>query len=98
MDSAVEGIAHEPFGEMPDGTEVTRCTLTNRRGSVARLIDLGATLTELWMPDRGETLGDVVLGFESVEAYAINAPYLRTCTGTPGTCSKTARAGTSSSA
>jgi aldose 1-epimerase len=71
----MEGVSCEPFGEMPDGTEVTRYSLTNRRGSVARLIDLGATLTELWVPDREGTPGDVVLGFESASAYLASAPY-----------------------
>lgn len=35
----------------------------------ARLINLGATLTELWTPDRHGRSADVVLGFADVAAY-----------------------------
>jgi len=62
-------IDREPFGVTRRGEDVARYTLTNHRGSRARLITLGATLTELWVPDRDGRLGDVVLGFDALEAY-----------------------------
>jgi aldose 1-epimerase len=65
----VEGIERDRFGSTRAGEPITRHTLTNRRGSRARLIDWGATLTDLWVPDRSGALGDVVLGFDTLEEY-----------------------------
>jgi aldose 1-epimerase len=72
----VQGISKKPFGVTARGEEVSCYTLTNRRDSVARWIDWGATLTELWIPDRAGVLGDVVLGFDSLEAYERNEPHV----------------------
>jgi hypothetical protein len=83
MDSAMGGSAHEPFGEMSDGIEVTRYALTNRCGSVARLIDLGATLTELWRASsarRREGLGQGGLAGTTVVAGAGCVPPPTRCT------------------
>jgi aldose 1-epimerase len=45
-------------------------TLTNARGSFARVAGYGATLLELRVPDRAGRLGNVVLGLDDVAAYA----------------------------
>lgn len=45
-------------------------TLTNARGSCARVATFGATLVELHVPDRDGRLGDIVLGFDDVAGYA----------------------------
>lgn len=71
----MEGVVRDGFGVASDGRPISRYTLTNRRGSRARVIDWGATLTELWVPDREGTLGDVVLGFDDFGAYERNEPY-----------------------
>lgn len=68
-------IERDRFGSTGAGEPVTRHTLTNRRGSRVRLIDWGATLTELWVPDRSGTLGDVVLGFDTLEEYEQSESY-----------------------
>ena len=65
----MEGISKTSFGVTRGGQEVSCYALTNRRHSVARLIDFGATLTELWVPDRDGVLGDVVLGFDELGDY-----------------------------
>jgi aldose 1-epimerase len=36
---------------------------------VAKVINYGATLTELWVPDRKQENGDVVLGFDELKGY-----------------------------
>ena len=43
---------------------------------VAKVTDYGATLTELWLPDRNGKLGDVVLGYERLEDYEAAPFYL----------------------
>lgn len=68
-------IAKAPFGTTAEGARVERYTLRNARGASARLITFGATLTELWMPDRRGELADVVLGFDNLRQYETQSPY-----------------------
>ena len=63
------------FGSLEDGTTVDMLTLKNARGATAKVITYGATLTELWIPDRNGKLGDVVLGFDKLPGYVENHPY-----------------------
>ncbi len=42
----------EKFGTTKDGREVTRYTLTNQNGMKVSFIDLGAVITNIWVPDR----------------------------------------------
>jgi len=60
------------FGSLEDGTTVDMLTLKNARGATAKVITYGATLTELWIPDRNEKLGDIVLGFDKLPGYVEN--------------------------
>jgi aldose 1-epimerase len=57
------------FGKTAEGAMVDLFTLKNKNGVVAKLITLGATVTELHVPDKNGKLADVVLGFESVKEY-----------------------------
>jgi len=57
------------FGKLENGTPVEMFTLTNAHGAVAKVITYGATLTELWVPDRSGKTGDVVLGFDELKGY-----------------------------
>jgi len=50
-------------------------TLINRNNVQAKVMTLGATLTELWVPDRDGNMADVVLGFSSLEPYLEEHPY-----------------------
>ena len=63
------------FGKMPDGTPVEQYTLTNGK-MTAKVITLGAAVTDLIVPDRSGKTGDVVLGFADLEGYlAPGNPY-----------------------
>jgi aldose 1-epimerase len=62
-------VETSPFGVLDDGTRVDAITLTSAHGAKARIITYGATLTELWIPDRAGKLDDVVLGYENVKPY-----------------------------
>jgi aldose 1-epimerase len=72
MEATVES---SPFGTLPDGTRIEMFTLTNAHGAIARVITYGATLTELWMPDRAGKMGDVVLGFDNLQGYLGKHPW-----------------------
>src|SRR5271170_1413730 len=69
-------VVKERFGVMPDGAAVDVYTLTNSHGLEARILNFGGILQSLRVPDRNGTLDDVVLGFDSLEPYFINEPYL----------------------
>ena len=63
------------FGTLPDERKVTRCTLRNNRGMEVDVIDFGAIITALRVPDRKREPGDVVLGFDNMEGYLGDHPY-----------------------
>ena len=68
-------ITQAPFGHLADGTAITRFTLSNANGLVAKIIDFGGIITELHAPDREGRLADVVLGFDTLDAYEGDNPY-----------------------
>ncbi|HEX7858926.1 MAG TPA: aldose epimerase family protein [Verrucomicrobiae bacterium] len=74
-------IQEENFGTLPDGGAVKRYTLTNRNGLVAKLIEYGAILTELQVPDRNGKMGNVVAGFDNLEQYLGGHPFFGATTG-----------------
>jgi aldose 1-epimerase len=63
------------FGTLDDGTAIGLYRLKNAKGSTAKVISYGASLTELWMPDRSGKLGDVVLGFDNLQGYTGKHPW-----------------------
>jgi len=69
------GVEHEAFGKLEDGTVIEVFTLRNSRGASARVITYGATLTNLWVPDRKGVEGDVVLGFDDLKGYLGDHPH-----------------------
>jgi aldose 1-epimerase len=68
-------IEKDKFGATVDGVTVDRYALRNARGLTVRLITYGATVTELWTPDRNGKLADIVLGFDRLAPYEGNHPY-----------------------
>ncbi|MHC4474501.1 MAG: aldose epimerase family protein [Planctomycetota bacterium] len=68
-------IQRQTFGKMSDGTEVELYTLTNANGVRARIMTYGAIVVSLEVPDRDGKLGDIVLGFDSLEEYLKDHPY-----------------------
>ncbi len=72
------------FGKLQDGREVHKYTLTNKAGASAEIIDYGAILVSLRVPDRHGKLGDVVLGYDNVQAYANGTAYFGAIVGRYG--------------
>jgi aldose 1-epimerase len=62
-------VEKSTFGKLDDGTVIDMYTLKNATGATAKIITYGATLTELWVPDRSGKAGDVVLGFDNLKDY-----------------------------
>lgn len=64
------------FGILPSGKEASLYTIQNNR-ITACISDFGATLVNLWVPDKAGNLADVVLGHDCVADYVGDA----TCMG-----------------
>lgn len=56
------------FGNLPDGRSVHSVTISDGTIS-AEILDYGATLRSLFVPDRNGRMTDVVLGYDSVTDY-----------------------------
>jgi aldose 1-epimerase len=73
--SSEAAVETSKFGTLDDGQVVELYTLKNAKGATAKVITYGATLTELWVPDRSGKLGDVVLGFDNLQGYVGKHPW-----------------------
>lgn len=73
--AAFAAVEQGVFGTMPDGREVKSFTLVNEGGMRATIIEYGATLTSLEVPDRMGIPGDIVLGFKTLDDYREKSPY-----------------------
>ncbi|MDB6067793.1 MAG: aldose 1-epimerase [Pedosphaera sp.] len=65
----------ELFGTATNGQPVYIYTLRNRNGAEARICNYGGIVVSLKVPDRNGALGDVVLGYDTLNAYIQNSPY-----------------------
>ncbi len=62
-------LIQERFGNDKQGNPVTCFVLANSSGCRASLLDFGATIQSLWVPDRNGELADVVLGYPDMAGY-----------------------------
>ena len=63
------------FGVTRSGQQIEQFRLSNSAGMSVHLINLGAIVTSVRVPDRRGTLADVALGFPDLAGYEANAPY-----------------------
>ena len=56
-------ITTRAFGTTQDGQNVTMYTLTNHSGASVSMLDLGAIVTNILVPDKSGKLADVALGW-----------------------------------
>ncbi|HET9703979.1 MAG TPA: aldose epimerase family protein [Vicinamibacterales bacterium] len=68
-------ITRAPFGTAADGTPVDVLTLKNANGLEVQATTYGGIITSLKTPDRRGTIGDIVLGFDSIDGYLKGHPY-----------------------
>jgi aldose 1-epimerase len=69
------GVTRAAFGNTRDGKAVEIYTLTNAHGLEMRVITYGGIITSLKVPDRSGHLGDIVLGFDTIDGYLKDPPY-----------------------
>jgi aldose 1-epimerase len=72
------------FGKLPDGRTVHQYTLTNKSGAVVQILDYGATVTSVRVPDRHGKIEDVVLGYDSLQGYVDGTNYFGAVVGRYG--------------
>ena len=77
-------VSVRPFGSTRAGEDVRAYTITNAAGSCAVLLDYGATLQSLLIPDRDGRLTDVVLGYDSVAGYEDGSAFIGATIGRVG--------------
>ncbi|MBE5937053.1 MAG: galactose mutarotase [Lachnospiraceae bacterium] len=69
------GITQKDFGVTKDGAKVTLYTLENKNGMIVSCIDYGANVVSVITADAKGEMADVVLGFDDVAEYEVNAPF-----------------------
>ncbi|MEX0330968.1 MAG: aldose epimerase family protein [Puniceicoccaceae bacterium] len=68
-------LTSRPYGDMPDGRDVTAWTLRNAAGMELEVLTYGGIVSRLIVPDGGGERRDVVLGFNDLAAYLNNKPF-----------------------
>ncbi|TNF44954.1 MAG: galactose mutarotase [Bacteroidetes bacterium] len=58
-----------PFGKLKDGSEVTLFTIANQNNLSVKIINYGAIITSIEMPDKNGKTENIVCGFENLETY-----------------------------
>jgi aldose 1-epimerase len=79
-DESTEGdyevsIDETVYGQMPDGRDVHLYTLTNSNGMRVKLTDYGAITVSVEVPDKEGKVGDVTLGYDTLEGWLGNTSY-----------------------
>lgn len=64
------------FGTLPTGDSVTMFTLVNGKGMEVRVIDFGAIIQSVRVPDRDGRIDDVVLGYDDLASYVADKRFV----------------------
>jgi aldose 1-epimerase len=61
-------LTQAEYGKV-DGAAVTQYTITNANGMIVKLINYGATVTDIITLDKNQARGNVVLGYDSLSGF-----------------------------
>lgn len=75
-ETAVRAVESAPFGTLPTGESVTVFTLANGDGMEVRVLDYGATIQSIRVPDRDGRIVDVTLGYDDLGGYLSDTYYM----------------------
>ena len=78
------GIRRQPWGKGPNGEAVELFTLTNAKGNAVAITTYGAIIVSVNVPDKSGKVGDVVLGFDSIDGYLGTHPFFGAIVGRYG--------------
>lgn len=62
-------ITSKVFGTTQHGEQVTLFTMTNKSGASVSVLELGAIITSIIVPDKNGTMADVTLGYDTLDRY-----------------------------
>lgn len=68
-EQTLSGLRAEDFRAVIDGKQTSLCVLTNRSGAELVVLNYGAKIVSLMVPDKNGKLVDVVLGHASIDEY-----------------------------
>jgi aldose 1-epimerase len=69
-------VIKKSFGFMPNGEEVFEFVMTNDTGVSISALNYGCILRTMQVPDRNGEMGDIVLGFDTLEGYLHSPHYI----------------------
>lgn len=78
------GVTERKFGELSSGEEITIFRLENKNGAYAEVMQFGAILVKLCIPDKDGVLTDVVLGYDDLKSYETNGCFFGATIGRNG--------------
>ena len=78
------GVTAKNFGNLTSGEEITLYHLENGTGAYAEIMDFGAILVKLCVPDKDGKLTAVVLGYDDVQQYEVNGCFFGAIIGRSG--------------
>ena len=78
------GVTKQTWGTTKAGEAVDLYTLTNAKGASVQIATLGGTVVSIKVPDKAGALGDVVLGFDSLDGYLGPHPFFGVLVGRYG--------------
>lgn len=73
--SALPPVQSEPFGTTQSGEAITQYLLTNNNGISISVINYGAIVTAVNVPDRNGQSTNITLGFDNLQGYEGGDPY-----------------------
>jgi aldose 1-epimerase len=65
----LSGLQPSQFQQVVNGKETRLCVLTNKAGTELTILNYGARIVSLMVPDRNKKMTDVVTGFGSIADY-----------------------------
>ena len=77
-------VSERKFGALPTGEEVKIYHLENKKGAYAEVLQYGAILVKICVPDKNGDLKDVVLGYDDIRGYEINGCFFGAIIGRSG--------------
>jgi aldose 1-epimerase len=77
-------IEKSPFGKTSSGELVELYTLKNSSNVQVKIMTYGGTVVSLQVPDRDGMIGDIVLGYDTIDGYLKNSPYFGSIIGRYG--------------
>jgi aldose 1-epimerase len=83
-EAGAAGVERQPWGKTKAGETVDLFTLTNAKGHKVSIMTLGGIVVSVKVPDKTGALGDVVLGFDSLDGYLGPHPFFGAIVGRYG--------------